>query len=384
MRTMELRAEPAKRKPGARTSYGMPSLDGGHPAKYPLCFPLFASASVRGGNSCPNASHARIASAHVLPGKRPGRIFRSDRAIPSDSMASDSVRSQPAHRVARQTHLQGVQTLTSTPIRECRPAAWAWRLRPRRADVSSNPPGRHAANLDTRGWWRAAPCISRSSPTARGSRSATDTSRRVTAKSIRPQSRLRCARRLQLTVRKDMKLTWPRAETPTDYISMATESDLNVATPHSDPGNGRFPGGRVEADAPRAEAHQPVCVAGNVAIRSCGQAERRGPRASAEEHFRRQVAGTRGPRTQGELLDEQAGWPEHPVCAQRPRARAGDWRAGATDLPHDHLRARRGRQLSARLPLQPRRHTQSHLARSVHRGPRRWHRGGRVCLGARG
>ena len=24
--------------------------------------------------------------------------------------------------------------------------------------------------------------------------------------------------RLQLTVRKDMKLTWPRAETPTDYI----------------------------------------------------------------------------------------------------------------------------------------------------------------------
>lgn len=137
MRTMELRAEPAKRKPGARTSYGMPSLDGGHPAKYPLCFPLFASASVRGGNSCPNASHARIASAHVLPGKRPGRIFRSDRAIPSDSMASDSVRSQPAHRVARQTHLQGVQTLTSTPIRECRPAAWAWRLRPRRADTSA-------------------------------------------------------------------------------------------------------------------------------------------------------------------------------------------------------------------------------------------------------
>jgi hypothetical protein len=30
--TMELRAEPAKRKPGARTSYRMPSLDGGHPA----------------------------------------------------------------------------------------------------------------------------------------------------------------------------------------------------------------------------------------------------------------------------------------------------------------------------------------------------------------
>ena len=36
--------------------------------------------------------------------------------------------------------------------------------------------------------------------------------------------------RLQLTVRKDMKLTWPRAETATDYIAMATDPDLNVAT----------------------------------------------------------------------------------------------------------------------------------------------------------
>ena len=239
MRTMELRAEPAKRKPGARTSYGMSSLDGGHPAKYPLCFPLFASASVRGGNSCPNASHARIASAHVLPGKRPGRIFRSDRAIPSDSMASDSVRSQPAHRVARQTHLQGVQTLTSTPIRECRPAAWAWRLRPRRADTSAairrgaTPP---ISILAAR--WSAAPCISRSPPTVRGSRS--DTPRRLTAKAIRPQSRLSLRARLQLTVRKDMKLTWPPAETPTDYMSMATRVGSERGQPHSDSGNGRF------------------------------------------------------------------------------------------------------------------------------------------------
>jgi acetamidase/formamidase len=35
---------------------------------------------------------------------------------------------------------------------------------------------------------------------------------------------------VQLTVRKDMKLTWPRAETPTEYISMATDPDLMVAT----------------------------------------------------------------------------------------------------------------------------------------------------------
>ena len=36
--------------------------------------------------------------------------------------------------------------------------------------------------------------------------------------------------RLQLTVRKDMKLTWPRAETATDYISMGADPDLKVAT----------------------------------------------------------------------------------------------------------------------------------------------------------
>jgi acetamidase/formamidase len=36
--------------------------------------------------------------------------------------------------------------------------------------------------------------------------------------------------KIQLTVRKDMKLTWPRAETATDYISMATDPDLTVAT----------------------------------------------------------------------------------------------------------------------------------------------------------
>ncbi len=36
--------------------------------------------------------------------------------------------------------------------------------------------------------------------------------------------------RIQLTVHKDMKLTWPRAETTTDFISMAADPDLTVAT----------------------------------------------------------------------------------------------------------------------------------------------------------
>ena len=36
--------------------------------------------------------------------------------------------------------------------------------------------------------------------------------------------------RIKLTVRKGMKLTWPRAETTTDFISMATDPDLTKAT----------------------------------------------------------------------------------------------------------------------------------------------------------
>jgi hypothetical protein len=51
----------------------------------------------------------------------------------------------------------------------------------------------------------------------------TDTLRRLTAKALRPQSRLSLRARLQLTVRKDMKLTWPPAKTPAGYISMATD-----------------------------------------------------------------------------------------------------------------------------------------------------------------
>jgi len=36
--------------------------------------------------------------------------------------------------------------------------------------------------------------------------------------------------RLQLIVHKNMHLTWPRAETPTHYIAMGTDSTLVTAT----------------------------------------------------------------------------------------------------------------------------------------------------------
>ena len=46
--------------------------------------------------------------------------------------------------------------------------------------------------------------------------------------------------RLQLTVRKDMTLNWPRAETATDYISMALRSGPDEGDHDGHPGDGGF------------------------------------------------------------------------------------------------------------------------------------------------
>src|SRR5206468_1498903 len=70
--------------------------------------------------------------------------------------------------------------------------------------------------------------------------------------------------RLQLVVRKDMKLTWPRGETPTHYIAMGTDSALVKATKTAV---------RQAIDLlvqvkglSREDAYQLVSVAGDVAI----------------------------------------------------------------------------------------------------------------------
>jgi acetamidase/formamidase len=70
--------------------------------------------------------------------------------------------------------------------------------------------------------------------------------------------------RLQLTVRKDMTLTWPRAETATDYISMATDPDLVVATKTAIQEMVDF---LVETKGlSRMEAYRLTSIAGHVAI----------------------------------------------------------------------------------------------------------------------
>src|SRR5271169_4792104 len=96
--------------------------------------------------------------------------------------------------------------------------------------VSSNPPGRHAGNLDNRelvaGSTLYIPVFVKGALFEIGDGHAAQGDGEVDQTAIETSLR----GRLQLTVRKDMKLTWPRAETATDFISMATDPDLAVAT----------------------------------------------------------------------------------------------------------------------------------------------------------
>jgi acetamidase/formamidase len=96
--------------------------------------------------------------------------------------------------------------------------------------VSSNPPGRHAGNLDNReliaGSTLYIPIFARGALFEIGDGHAAQGDGEVDQTAIETSLR----GRLQLTVRKDMKLNWPRAETATDFISMATDPDLTMAT----------------------------------------------------------------------------------------------------------------------------------------------------------
>ncbi len=96
--------------------------------------------------------------------------------------------------------------------------------------VSSNPPSRHAGNLDNRelvaGSTLFIPVFVPGALFEVGDGHAAQGDGEVDQTAIETSLR----GKLQLTVRKDMRLTWPRAETATDYIAMATDPDLTVAT----------------------------------------------------------------------------------------------------------------------------------------------------------
>ncbi|HSR98112.1 MAG TPA: acetamidase/formamidase family protein [Kofleriaceae bacterium] len=130
--------------------------------------------------------------------------------------------------------------------------------------VSSVPPGRHAGNLDNRelvaGSTLYIPIFAKGALFEIGDGHAAQGDGEVDQTAIETSLR----GRLQLTVRKDMKLTWPRAETATDYIAMATDPDLAVATKAAIQEMIDFL--VAEKKLTRHRAYQLVSVAGNVAI----------------------------------------------------------------------------------------------------------------------
>ena len=130
--------------------------------------------------------------------------------------------------------------------------------------VSSNPPGRHAGNLDNRelvaGSTLYIPVFVRGALFEVGDGHAAQGDGEVDQTAIETSLR----GRLRLTVRKDMKLAWPRAETSTDYISMATDPDLTIATQGAIQEMIDFL--VSEKHLSKHQAYQLVSLAGNVAV----------------------------------------------------------------------------------------------------------------------
>jgi acetamidase/formamidase len=130
--------------------------------------------------------------------------------------------------------------------------------------VSSNPPGQHAGNMDNRelvvGSTLYIPVFVPGALFEIGDGHAAQGDGEVDQTAIETSLR----GRLRLTVRKDMKLLWPRAETATDYISMASDEDLKVATTVAVQEMVDFLAATKKLT--KHEAYQLVSIAGHVAV----------------------------------------------------------------------------------------------------------------------
>ena len=130
--------------------------------------------------------------------------------------------------------------------------------------VSSNPPGTHAGNLDNRllvaGTTLYIPVHARGALFEVGDGHAAQGDGEVDQTAIETSLR----GRLQLIVRKDLALTWPRAETPTAYVAMGTDPDLTVATKTAVQQMVDFLVTAKHLD--RAAAYQLTSIAANVAV----------------------------------------------------------------------------------------------------------------------
>ena len=130
--------------------------------------------------------------------------------------------------------------------------------------VSSNPPGRHAGNLDNKelvaGSTLLIPVFVRGALFEIGDGHVAQGDGEVDQTAIETSLR----GRIQLTARKDIKLKWPRAETTTDFISMAADPDLTVATKIAIQEMVDFLASTKGLT--KHQAYQLVSIAGNVAV----------------------------------------------------------------------------------------------------------------------
>src|SRR4029078_8623567 len=96
--------------------------------------------------------------------------------------------------------------------------------------VSSNPPSRHAGNLDNKelvaGTTLYIPVFVKGALLELGDGHAAQGDGEVDQTAIETNLK----GRIRVFVRKDMKLDWPRGETPTHWITMGTDTSLVVAT----------------------------------------------------------------------------------------------------------------------------------------------------------
>jgi acetamidase/formamidase len=130
--------------------------------------------------------------------------------------------------------------------------------------VSSNPPGRHAGNLDNKelvaGTTLFIPIFVPGALFEVGDGHAAQGDGEVDQTAIETSLR----GRIQLTVRTGEALSWPRAETAADYISMGTDADLKTATTVAIQEMVDFLAGHKGLT--KHQAYQLVSLAGNVAV----------------------------------------------------------------------------------------------------------------------
>jgi len=130
--------------------------------------------------------------------------------------------------------------------------------------VSSNPPSTHAGNLDNKelvaGTTLFIPVQVKGALFEVGDGHAAQGDGEVDQTAIETSLR----GRIQLTVRKGMKLTWPRGETNTHYISMGTDIDLRIATRIAIQEMVDFLASTKKMD--KHQAYQLTSIAGDVAI----------------------------------------------------------------------------------------------------------------------